>query len=87
MCACIRFHAKNLDALLRCYDSSGQSPDIIMAEHQLDDVLVPRQAEQAETGAPPGFHMIPLPFADDLRARPEKIPKTMQICKSISSHM
>lgn len=28
----------------------------------------------------PGFHMIPLPFADDLRARPEKVPKTMQTC-------
>lgn len=58
-----------------------------MAEHQVNNVLVPRQAEQVETGAPPGFHMIPLPFADDLRARPEKIPKTMQICKSISSQM
>ena len=25
--------------------------------------------------------MIPLPFADDLRARPEKVPKAMQLCK------
>jgi len=77
----------NLDVLLRCHDSSGQSSTFIMAEHQVNNVLIPRQAEQAETGAPPGFHMIPLPFADDLRARPEKIPKTMQICKPISSQM
>jgi len=25
--------------------------------------------------------MIPLPFADDLRARPEKVTKAMQLCK------
>jgi hypothetical protein len=25
--------------------------------------------------------MIPLPFADDLRARPEKVPGAMQLCR------
>ena len=38
--------------------------------------LIPRQAEKIEEGGwiePAGFHLIPLPFADDIRAVPDPV--------------
>ncbi|KAI5453371.1 ATP-dependent DNA helicase II subunit 1 [Naganishia albida] len=45
--------------------------------------LIPQEETFNADGSqdnPPGFHMIPLPFADDMRAKPEKVPGNMETC-------
>lgn len=45
--------------------------------------LIPQPETYGEDGSqdkPPGFHLIPLPFADDIRDRPDKIDPTFAKC-------
>lgn len=45
--------------------------------------LIPQPETYGEDGSqdkPPGFHLVPLPFADDIRDRPDKIDPTFAKC-------